>query len=100
MRENAKMNTKKSKQEIQKSISDVKLDWKKLVLDKKGLDQTEKANNIRKFEAEMKTKYPSFFNVMGKVLNDATRLGEAGEKAYDSVLWWLGMDRDVREKVE
>ncbi len=29
-----------------------------------------------------------------------TRLGEAGEKAYDSVLWWLGMDRDDREKVE
>lgn len=100
MRENIKMKTKQSKQEIQKSISDVKLSWKKLVLDKKAVEQTEKANNIREFEAEMKTKYPNLFNVVGKIINDATRLSERGEEAYDSVLWWLGLEREDREKVE
>ncbi len=100
MRENMQMKTKQSKQEIQKSISDVKLSWKKLVLDKKAVDQTEKSNNIKEFEAEMKTKYPSLFNVMGKIINDATRLSDKGEEAYNSVLWWLGIAREDRETVE
>ena len=96
----SKAGINKTYAEINKINNDIKLNWMKFGLDKKGLTEKQRQNNIDKFEAEMKVKYPTVWQAIGRIFNDAMRLGQAGDKTYDNLLWWFGLEREDREKVE
>lgn len=64
---------------ISKMKNDVAIGWGKLALDSKTVDQNDERIKIDKFNAEMRAKYPSMWNVVGKAMVDTFRgIGSPG----------------------
>jgi len=95
-----KAGIKLTEQKTKESMEGVKAMWRKFGLDREDVKTRKNQANVQKFTAEMKTKYPSLWSVFGKLINDGSRIGQEGEQTLDNLMWWFGMGREDREKVE
>lgn len=85
-----KANIGKTEAEIEKISEDIKGLWSRIYNERLGVmyqgqsvNNQEKANAIRQFEAEIKANYPNIWNTFGKGINDLSRwLGQLIEGTW------------------